>query len=110
MDEFFKRSILYDLYGGILSKKEQVVYEYHILEDLSFNEIGDELGVSRQAAYDLFKNADKRLKEIDDKLKLSTRLESIEKYANDIIKLANNEKIINLSNKIIKKVKEGGKS
>lgn len=108
MDDFFNKSILYDLYGGILSKKEQIVYEYHILDDLTFKEIGDELKISRQAAYDLYKNADKRLKEIDAKLVLSERFRDIEKLAKEIQKIAENQKIINLSNKIIEKTNKGG--
>ena len=109
MEEIFNKSILYDLYGGILSKNQQIVYEYHVIDDLSFTEIGEELKMSRQAAYDLFKNADKKLKEIDKKLELSMRFNDIEKLANEIKKEADgNKQIISLSNKIIKKTLKGG--
>lgn len=109
MEEIFNKSILYDLYGGILSKNQQIVYEYHVIDDLSFTEIGEELNMSRQAAYDLFKNADKKLKEIDSKLELSMRFKDIEKLANEIKNAANgNKQIISLSNKIIKKTLKGG--
>lgn len=109
MEEIFNKSILYDLYGGILSKNQQIVYEYHVIDDLSFVEIGEELNMSRQAAYDLFKNADKKLKEIDSKLELSMRFKDIEKLANEIKNAANgNKQIISLSNKIIKKTLKGG--
>ena len=109
MEEIFNKSILYDLYGGILSKNQQIVYEYHVIDDLSFAEIGEELNMSRQAAYDLFKNADKKLKEIDSKLELSMRFKDIEKLANEIKNAANgNKQIISLSNKIIKKTLKGG--
>ena len=103
MDEIFNKSILYDLYGGVLSKNQQVVYEYHVIDDLSFTEIGEELNISRQAAYDLFKNADRKLKEMDKKLELSIRFKEIEKLANEIIKISDNKQINILSNKIIKK-------
>lgn len=108
MDEIFNKSILYDLYGGVLSKNQQVVYEYHVIDDLSFTEIGEELNISRQAAYDLFKNADKKLKEMDKKLELSIRFKEIEKLANEIIKISDNKQINILSNKIIKKTLKGG--
>lgn len=108
MDEIFNKSILYDLYGGVLSKNQQVVYEYHVNDDLSFTEIGEELNISRQAAYDLFKNADKKLKEMDKKLELSVRFKEIEKLANEIIKISDNKQINSLSNKIIKKTLKGG--
>ena len=109
MDEIFNKSILYDLYGGLLSKNQKLVYEYHVNDDLSFTEIGEELNMTRQAAYDLFKNADKKLKDIDKKLELSSRFKDIELIANDIIINAkDNKKIINLSNKIINKIVKGG--
>lgn len=109
MEEIFNKSILYDLYGGLLSKNQQIVYEYHVNDDLSFTEIGEELNMSRQAAYDLFKNADKKLKDIDKKLELSVRFKDIEKLANEIKKLAGTDKqLISLSNKIIKKTSKGG--
>lgn len=109
MDDIFEKSILYDLYGGLLSKNQQLVYEYHVIDDLSFTEIGEELSISRQAAYELFKTADKKLKDIDKKLELSKRFNDIEKLASEIIKLSkDNAKIINLSNRIIKKILKGG--
>ena len=111
MEEIFNKSILFDLYGGILSKNQQVVYEYHVNDDLSFTEIGEELNISRQAAYDLFKNADRKLKDIDKKLELSVRFKEIEKLANDIKAIAcENKQIISLTNKIIKKTLKGGNS
>lgn len=109
MDEIFNKSILYDLYGGILSKNQQLVYEYHVNDDLSFTEIGEELGITRQAAYDLYKNADKKLKDMDKKLELSVRFKYIEKVAKEINKIAkDNKQIINLSNKIISSINKGG--
>lgn len=109
MEDIFNKSILYDLYGGLLSKNQKLVYEYHVNDDLSFTEIGEELKITRQAAYDLFKNADKKLKDIDKKLQLSVRFKDIELTAKDIIKNAKNDKkIINLSNKIINKIIKGG--
>lgn len=108
MDDFFEKSILYDLYGGLLTKNQQVVYEYHVIDDLSFSEIGVELGISRQAAYDLYKLADKKLKEIDNKLMLSTRFKDIEKYAKSIKNSTKDKTIISLSNKIISNIIKGG--
>ena len=108
MDEIFEKSILYDLYGGLLSDNQKMVYEYHVNDDLSFSEIGDELKISRQAAYDLFKTADKKLKDIDKKLELSSRFKDIEKYVLNIKRSTNYKKIINLSNKIINNIVKGG--
>ena len=104
MDKIFEKSILYDLYGGLLNTNQRKVYEYHVLDDLTFSEIGEEIGITRQAAYELYKVADKKLLDIDEKLKLSERFKDIEKDAKEIKSLCKgNQKIINLANKIIKK-------
>ena len=104
MDKIFEKSILYDLYGGLLNTNQRTVYEYHVLDDLTFSEIGEEIGITRQAAYELYKVADKKLLDIDEKLKLSERFKDIEKDAKEIKSLCKgNQKIINLANKIIKK-------
>lgn len=109
MEEIFNKSILYDLYGGLLSKKQKVVYEYHVNDDLSFAEIGEELNMSRQAAYDLYKTADKKLQDIDKKLNLSMRFRDIEELAKEIAENSDGNKLINsLSKRIIKKTLKGG--
>ena len=108
MDDIFKKSILYDLYGGLLTENQKNVYEYHILDDLSFAEIGEELNITRQAAYDLYKLADKKLKDIDSKLKLSVKFNEIEKIVSEIKKSTKDKKIINLSNKVINNIVKGG--
>ena len=48
---------LYDIYGGLLTDKQQNCMEMHFYNDLSLSEIADEYGVSRQAIYDLIKRA-----------------------------------------------------
>lgn len=102
MDNFFQQSVLYDIYGNLLDDKQKLVYEYHILDDLSFNEIGEELNLSRQAAYDLFSRADKKLKIFEEKLGLSKLLMSIEDIAEKIKIATTDNNIKKLSEKIIK--------
>ena len=106
----FEKSELYDIYGGLLPKNQMLVYEYHINDDLSFAEIGEELDITRQASYDLFKNADEKLKSIDKKLQLVSRFKSIEKLANDIIDNSDDENIKTLAQSIIKQAIKGGKN
>ena len=101
MDDFFVKSILFDIYGNLLTKNQKLVYEFHILDDLSFNEIGEELKITRQAAYDLFKTADKKLIECEKKLLLYKRFNDIEKIAKKIKKISFDKKVLNLLEEII---------
>ena len=108
MDDFLNKSWLFDIYGNLLNENQKKVYEYHILEDLSFNEIADELKKTRQDCHDLYTRADKKLVELDKKLRLKNKFLHIEDYAQKINKLSNDKEIKALSNKIIKLIKTEG--
>ena len=44
--------LLYDYYGGLLTKRQQECFEMRYDQDLSLSEIGEELGISRQGVHD----------------------------------------------------------
>ncbi len=85
MDDFVVRGNLFELYGGLLNENQRRVYEYHIMDDMSFTEIGEELGVSRQAAQELFRRADRKLESIEATLGLQQKLRSIRQQAEEIL-------------------------
>lgn len=64
---------LYDFYGNLLNDSQKKVIEMYYIEDLSLSEIGSELGISRQAAYDSLKRAERNLRKNEDKLHLYSR-------------------------------------
>ena len=101
MNDLSLQSIWYDIYGSLLDEKQRIVYEYHVIDDLSFNEIGEELNLSRQAVFDLFKRANKKLIDYENKLCLSKRLKDIEFYGNEILRTTKDDYIKSLSKKII---------
>lgn len=61
---------LLDLYGGLLTDRQQEFMRLHFLEDLSFGEISGEYDVSRQAVHDAVKNAEAALENYEAKLGL----------------------------------------
>lgn len=65
--------MLLDLYGGLLTKKQQRFTKMHFEDDLSFGEIAREFGVSRQAVYDAVKHAEESLERYEQKLGLLKR-------------------------------------
>ena len=52
MERLYYLARLYDLYGGLLTGKQRESLRLHIAEDFSLAEIGEELGITRQAAHD----------------------------------------------------------
>lgn len=64
---------LYDIYGGLLTDRQQKCMEMHFYNDLSLSEIADEYSVSRQAIYDLLRRAEQLLEKYENRLKLFAR-------------------------------------
>ena len=83
--------MLYDFYGELLTDKQKDAFEKHYLEDLSFYEIGNEQGTTRQAVMDTVKRSEKLLMRYEHKLhlvdKFIARKEKIEQIQNKLNEL-----------------------
>ena len=75
MEQFLYLSELFDLYGALLTERQQRCLELHLYEDFSLSEIGEELGISRQAVYDNIHRAEAAMKSYEAKLGLAARYE-----------------------------------
>lgn len=75
IDEITQASLLYDFYGQLLSKRQREVMELYHEENLTLSEIAEEFGISRQGVHDALKNAEKALKEYEEKLGLVARFQ-----------------------------------
>ncbi|MCJ7856777.1 YlxM family DNA-binding protein [Lachnospiraceae bacterium NSJ-143] len=73
MDDILKATLLYDFYGELLTERQKTVFEYYHLNDCSLTEIGEELGISRQAVRDLLKRTETLLAGYEEKLRLVER-------------------------------------
>lgn len=73
LEKFLKMSILFDFYGALLTEKQQRCLQMHFSDDLSLSEIADQLGVSRQAVYDIIHRSEQLLNEYEVKLQLVQR-------------------------------------
>lgn len=101
MEDFVIKGNLFELYGGLLKENQRRVYEYHIVDDMSFTEIGEELGITRQAAQELFRRADKKLQESEETLGLEKRMLSIRALAERIQAESSEDDIRQLAGEII---------
>lgn len=61
---------IYDMYGGLLTEKQQAVMEQYFYDDLSLGEIAESCGISRQAVYDLLRRVEQTLEKYESKLQL----------------------------------------
>jgi len=68
LEEFLHISELFDLYGVLLTQKQQRCLEMHLFEDFSLSEIGESMGISRQAVYDMIHRSEQMMEGYEAKL------------------------------------------
>lgn len=84
MEDFAKTSMLFDIYGGLLTdKKKRVMGMYHE-DDMSLSEIAEELEVSRAAVHDSLRSAERLLCSYEDKLGILADYLRKEKLADEL--------------------------
>ena len=84
MEERLKLAFLIDFYGALLTDKQRQCLEMYIFEDLSFSEIGEDMGISRQAVYDMVHRSEQTLEEYEAKLGLLSRYKNVTNALNDV--------------------------
>ena len=94
MEEKVKISILNELYGSLLSEKQQAFIEDYFNNDLSLSEIAENNNITRQAVRDIIKKGENKLLEYEKKLgfmnKQAVQEKRIEKVLKELTKIQTN--------------------
>lgn len=73
-------TMLFDIYGGLLSANEKDAFEYYYCDDLSLSEISEIMKMTRQGVRDNVVRAEKLLRECEQKLGLQKKLSDAEAF------------------------------
>ncbi len=76
MEKIGKTLLLFDIYGELLTQKQQTALDLFYNEDYSLGEIAEEMGVSRQAIFDNIKRGEELLAHYDEKLCMVEKVET----------------------------------
>jgi predicted DNA-binding protein YlxM (UPF0122 family) len=98
--------MLLDFYGELLTDKQRDVMELYYCEDLSLSEIGNPMGITRQAVRSFIKRGEEILLNYEEKLGFAERLGKMQECFNSIssaAQLVENEDIRNTINAEVKK-------
>ena len=76
VEEILRQALLYDFYGELLTGHQKSVYEDVVLNDYSFSEVAENLGISRQGVHDMIRRCNRLLAGYEEKLHL------VEKFVN----------------------------
>ena len=74
MEEKVKISMLCQLYGKLLTKKQFEFIDDYYNNDLSLSEIAENHNITRQAVRDIIKKGEKKLFEYEEKLMFMKRM------------------------------------
>lgn len=89
MEKLIYLNNLFDLYGELLTKKQQLYFKEYYFNNLSYGEISEKYSISRNAIFRQLKLIEEKLEFYEEKLKLYSKKQQI----SDIIKLINNKDI-----------------
>ena len=72
-------TILFDIYGGLLSANEKDAFEYYYCDDRSLSEIAEIMKMTRQGVRDNIVRAEKLLRDCEEKLGLKKKFSETER-------------------------------
>ena len=102
--------LLYDYYGDLLTDRQKECFELRYNQDLSLGEIGLELGISRQAAFDNLSRTEALLKNMEMKTGCVRRDMQCRKAIHDVVDAAkrlalhDDQQVTDLANGILRAV------
>lgn len=96
MEKLVYLNNLYDLYGILLTEKQQTYFEEYYFNNLSYGEISEKYNISRNACFKQLKIIEDKLFDYEKKLKLYYKKEKINAIINMIDDTKIKEKLENL--------------
>ena len=94
MEKKVEISVLWEIYGKLLTEKQYEFIDDYYNNDLSLSEIAENNEITRQAVRDIIKKGEKKLFDYEEKLKMMKRMlnqeKKIEKILSELTKIQNN--------------------
>ncbi len=88
VDEIYEKTLLYDYYGELLTKRQREIYEDVVFNDMSLSEAAEAYGISRQGIHDMIRRCNEALQELEQKLHMVEQCQTIRKAAEEILEKA----------------------
>ncbi len=85
MDKHIEISMLVDIYGKLLTKKQYDVINDYYNNDLSLSEIAENNNISRQGVRDLIKKGESKLFEYEEKLNIMKKTQINEQTIQNVL-------------------------
>lgn len=83
MEENIKYAKLFDIYGELLTKKQQNIFKLYFMSDLSLREIAENMNITHQAVKDSLDKSKKILDNYEEKVGMLKYKKEVEKILNN---------------------------
>lgn len=84
IDDIIDMTLLFDLYGELLSEHQKRIYTEVVFNDYSISEVAKDEGISRQSVSDMIKRINKSLLAYEKKLRLVEKFKQTREWVKDI--------------------------
>lgn len=84
MKELVYYTMLYDIYGNLLTKKQKEYFEEYYFKNLSLSELAEKYNISRNAIHKQLKDTINKLENYEKNLNLQKKNEMLEEIVNGI--------------------------
>lgn len=84
MEELVYYTMLYDIYGNLLTEKQRAYFEEYYFNNLSLSELASIYNISRNAIHRQLKETIKRLENYESILKLAKKNKILEDIINNV--------------------------
>ena len=84
---------LYEIYGNSLTKNQQQVIDFCVLQDLSLGEVSDLLNISRQAVKYTLDNATTSMLKLEEQLNVLNKIQGIKSKLSNLYNSTKDEAI-----------------
>ena len=96
--------VLFDIYGDMLTQKQQDFISYYYNDDLSLAEIAENEGITRQGVRDAIRHGVETLHSLEKELGIFVKNERIAALASELKTACDNERVASIADKIIAEV------
>lgn len=106
MSKNLEVSMLLDFYGEMLTEKQRSFLRYYFDDDLSLSEIAENEGITRQGVRDAIQRSQNLLFDMEEKLGIVKRFESVKNSLNEISKYADEISEINMNTALSREIND----
>ena len=88
MERIVEKTVLYDFYGELLTKRQQEIFEAVVFNDMTLSEAANEYGISRQGVSDLLRRSEETLLFYESHIHSIEQFEKLQSAADELQSIA----------------------